>query len=163
MPVHYVTYKGIKFPPAYNSMHSLSFAHNEFLVRDDDVFNITYPKSGTVWMTEILSLIRSHGHPSWNQSVLNSDRMPWFSTRLGLEAALSYPSPRLLTCHLPRHIFPKSFSHSTAKVIYTLRDPRDVVVSYFYFCQMCNSYEDPVSFEQFLMDFLSGECKCGLC
>ncbi|XP_052561121.1 sulfotransferase 2B1-like [Tympanuchus pallidicinctus] len=116
MPVHYVTYKGIKFPPAYNSEHSLSFAHNEFLVRDDDVFNITYPKSGTVWMTEILSLIRSQGHPSWNQTVLNSDRMPWFSTCLGLEAALSYPSPRLLTCHLPRHIFPKSFSHSTAKV-----------------------------------------------
>lgn len=72
--------------------------------------------AGTVWMTEILSLIRSHGHPSWNQTILNSERMPWFSTRLGLEAALSYPSPRLLTCHLPRHIFPKSFSHSTAKV-----------------------------------------------
>lgn len=47
MPVHYVTYEGIKFPPAYNSEHSLSFAHNEFLVRDDDIFNITYPKSGT--------------------------------------------------------------------------------------------------------------------
>ncbi|XP_035164685.1 sulfotransferase 2B1-like isoform X4 [Oxyura jamaicensis] len=45
MPVHYVMYKGIKFPPAYNSEHSLSFAHNEFLVRDDDVFNVTYPKS----------------------------------------------------------------------------------------------------------------------
>lgn len=28
---------------------------------------------------------------------------------------------------------------------------------------MCNSYEDPVSFEQFLRDFLSGECECGLC
>uniref|UniRef100_A0A8C3CFW9 Sulfotransferase n=1 Tax=Cairina moschata TaxID=8855 RepID=A0A8C3CFW9_CAIMO len=138
MPVHYVTYKGIKFPPAYNSEHSLSFAHNEFLVRDDDVFNVTYPKSGTVWMTEILSLIRSRGHPSWSQTILNSDRMPWFSTRLGLEAALSYPSPRLLTCHLPRHIFPKSFSHSTAKVIYTLRDPRDVVVSYYYFSKMSN-------------------------
>ncbi|OXB74358.1 UNVERIFIED_CONTAM: hypothetical protein H355_002423 [Colinus virginianus] len=172
MPVHYVMYKGIKFPPAYNSVHSLSFAHNEFLVRDDDVFNITYPKSGTtgmaeggqrgtVWMTEILSLIRSRGRPSWSQTVLNSDRMPWFSTRLGLEAALSYPSPRLLTCHLPRHIFPKSFSHSTAKVIYTLRDPRDVVVSYFYFCQMCNSYEDPVSFEQFLRDFLNGDLPHG--
>ncbi|XP_065606274.1 sulfotransferase 2B1-like [Cyrtonyx montezumae] len=161
MPVHYVTYKGIKFPPAYNSVHSLSFAHNEFLVRDDDVFNITYPKSGTVWMTEILSLIHSRGQPSWSQTVLNSDRMPWFSTRLGLEAALSYPSPRLLTCHLPRHIFPKSFSHSTAKVIYTLRDPRDVVVSYFYFCQMCNSYEDPVSFEQFLRDFLNGDLPHG--
>lgn len=82
---------------------------------------IPYPSSllslvGTVWMTEILSLIRSRGCPSWSRAVLNSDRMPWFSTRLGLESALSYPSPRLLTCHLPRHIFPKSFSHSRAKV-----------------------------------------------
>ncbi|NXN40371.1 ST2B1 Sulfotransferase, partial [Rhinoptilus africanus] len=157
MSVHYVMYEGIKFPPAYNSEHSLSFAHNEFLVRDDDIFNVTYPKSGTVWMTEILSLIRRHGSPSWNRAVLNSDRMPWFSTRLGLESALSYPSPRLLTCHLPWHIFPKSFSHSSAKVIYTLRDPRDVVVSYYYFSKMCNSYEDPTSFEQFLRDFLNGD------
>lgn len=47
MPVRYVTYEGIKFPLAYNSEHSLSFAHNEFLVWDDDIFNVTYPKSGT--------------------------------------------------------------------------------------------------------------------
>ncbi|NXJ57670.1 ST2B1 Sulfotransferase, partial [Spizaetus tyrannus] len=164
MPVQYVTYDGIKFPPAYNSEHSLSFAHNEFLVRDDDIFNVTYPKSGmrgTVWMTEILSLIRSRGCPSWNRAVLNSDRMPWFSTHLGLESALSYPPPRLLTCHLPRHIFPKSFSHSSAKVIYTVRNPRDVVVSYYYFSKMCNSYEDPTSFEQFLRDFLNGELPHG--
>ncbi|NXS55211.1 ST2B1 Sulfotransferase, partial [Brachypteracias leptosomus] len=157
MPVHYVTYGGIKFPPAYNSEQSLSFAHNEFLVRDDDTFNITYPKSGTrgtVWMTEILSLIRSRGCPGWNRAVLNS-------TRLGLGSALSQPPPRLLTSHLPRHIFPKSFSRSRAEVIYTLRDPRDVVVSYYYFSKMCSSYEDPTSLEQFLRDFLDGELPHG--
>ncbi|XP_009953850.1 PREDICTED: sulfotransferase family cytosolic 2B member 1, partial [Leptosomus discolor] len=140
MPVHYVTYEGVKFPPAYNSERSASFANNEFLVRDDDIFNVTYPKSGTVWMNEILSLIRSHGCPIWT---------------------LSYPPPCLLTYHLPRHIFPESFSHSRAKVVYTLRDPRDVVVSYYYFSKMCNSYEDPMSFEQFLRDFLDGELPHG--
>ncbi|KAM9273613.1 LOW QUALITY PROTEIN: sulfotransferase 2B1-like [Morus bassanus] len=146
--------------PAYHSEHSFSFAHTEFLVQDDDIFNVTYPKSatrGTVWMTEILSLIRSHGCPGWNQTILSSDCMPWFSTHLGLESALSYPLPLLLTCHLPRLTFLKSFSHSSTKVIYTLRDPQDVVVSSYYFSKMCNSYEDPTSFEQFLRDFLNGE------
>ncbi|XP_032642440.1 sulfotransferase 2A1 [Chelonoidis abingdonii] len=161
MAVDYVTYQGIKFPPAYNSERSLCFAHKEFQVQDDDVFNVTYPKSGTVWMIEILSLIRSGGDPAWNRTVLNSTRVPWFTTRLGLESALSYPRPRLLTCHLPIHLFPTSFIGSRAKVVYTLRNPKDVLVSYFYFSKMCSSYEDPKSFEQFLGDFLSGDVPHG--
>ncbi|XP_039365639.1 sulfotransferase 2A1 isoform X1 [Mauremys reevesii] len=161
MAVEYVTYQGIKFPPAYNSERSLHFAHKEFQVQDDDVFNVTYPKSGTVWMTEILSLIRSGGDPAWNRTILNSTRVPWFTTRLGLESALSYPRPRLLTCHLPILLFPTSFFGSRAKVIYTLRNPKDVLVSYFYFSKMCSSYEDPESFEQFLGDFLSGDVPHG--
>ncbi|NXT96648.1 ST2B1 Sulfotransferase, partial [Anhinga rufa] len=165
MPVHYMTYKGVKFPPAYNSEQSLSFTHNEFLVQDDDIFNVTYPKctkAGAVWMTEILSLIHSHSCPIWSQTIPSSDCMPSFSTHLGLESGLSYPLPRLLTCHLPRHSCPKSFSHSSTKVVYTLWDPRDVVVSSSYFSKMCSSYEDPTSFEQFLRDFLNGEHECGL-
>ncbi|KAG6922205.1 sulfotransferase family cytosolic 2B member 1-like, partial [Chelydra serpentina] len=161
MAVEYVTYQGIKFPPAYNSEQSLRFAHKEFQVQDDDVFNVTYPKSGTVWMTEILSLIHHGGDPTWNRAVLNSTRVPWFTTRLGLESALSYPQPRLLTCHLPVQIFPTSFFGSKAKVVYTLRNPKDVLVSYFYFSKMCTSYEDPKSFEQFLEDFLSGDVPHG--
>ncbi|NXJ71105.1 ST2B1 Sulfotransferase, partial [Rostratula benghalensis] len=108
-------------------------------------------------MAEILILICRHGCPSWSRGVLISDRMPWFSTRLGLESALNYSSSCLRTCHLPRHIFPKSFSHPSATVIYTLWDPQDVVVSYYYFSRICNSYEDPMSFEEFLEDFLGGE------
>ncbi|XP_048690791.2 sulfotransferase 2B1 isoform X1 [Caretta caretta] len=181
MAVEYVTYQGIKFPPAYNSEQSLRFTHKEFQVQDDDVFNVTYPKSGTVWMIEILSLIRSGGDPAWNRAVLNSTRVPWFTTRLGLESALSYPRPRLLTCHLPVQLFPTSFFGSRAKVdqagcawglqyragvtgakvVYTLRNPKDVLVSYFYFSKMCSSYKDPESFEQFLRDFLSGDVPHG--
>ncbi|XP_048373662.1 sulfotransferase 2A1 [Sphaerodactylus townsendi] len=161
MTVQYIQYKGIKFPPGYNSVHSLCFAENKFEVRDDDIFNVTYPKSGTVWMTEILSLILSGGEPTWNQSVLNSLRAPWFSTQLGLETAHNCPSPRLLTCHLPIQIFPKAFFTSKAMLVYTSRDPRDVVVSYYYFTKMCRTYEDPKSFGDFLESFLSGDVPHG--
>uniref|UniRef100_A0A8D0HGY4 Sulfotransferase n=1 Tax=Sphenodon punctatus TaxID=8508 RepID=A0A8D0HGY4_SPHPU len=161
MAVRYVCYKGINFPPGYNSEQSLRFAETQFRVRDDDVFNVTYPKSGTVWMTEILSLIRSRGDPAWNRAVLNSERSPWFSTQLGLDAAQTCPSPRLLTCHLPLQLFPKAFFSSRAKVVYTVRDPRDVVVSYYHFSKMCSSYQDPESFAQFLEDFLRGDVPHG--
>uniref|UniRef100_A0ACB8EVJ2 Uncharacterized protein n=1 Tax=Sphaerodactylus townsendi TaxID=933632 RepID=A0ACB8EVJ2_9SAUR len=68
MTVQYIQYKGIKFPPGYNSVHSLCFAENKFEVRDDDIFNVTYPKSGTCVMTEIPSLI-----PQWGESNLESE------------------------------------------------------------------------------------------
>ncbi|XP_033025865.1 bile salt sulfotransferase [Lacerta agilis] len=161
MAVQYVHYKGIKFPPGYNSVENLCFAENEFEVRDDDIFNVTYPKSGTVWMIEILSLILNGGNPTRNQSVLNSCRAPWFTTQLGLETAHLLPPPRLLTCHLPIHIFPKAFFSSKAKVVYTLRDPRDVLVSYYHFCKMCVPFENPESFNHFLESFLSGDVPFG--
>lgn len=42
-------------------------------------------------------------------------------------------------------------------MVYTSRDPRDIVVSYYYFTKMCTTYEDPISFNQFLKSFLSGD------
>nr|XP_020663040.1 bile salt sulfotransferase isoform X1 [Pogona vitticeps] len=161
MPAQYVQYKRIKFPCGYNSVESLQVAENEFQVRDDDIFNVTYPKSGTVWMIEILSLILNEGNPVLNQSVLNSLRAPWFTTQLGLETAHDLPSPRLLTCHLPIQIFPKAFFRSKAKVVYTLRDPRDVLVSYYHFSKMCIPFGEPKSFNHFFESFLNGEVLFG--
>ncbi|XP_062993672.1 sulfotransferase 2A1 isoform X2 [Elgaria multicarinata webbii] len=112
-------------------------------------------------MIEILSLILNGGNPTWNQHVLNSLRAPWFTTQLGLETAHNLPSPRLLTCHLPIQIFPKAFFSSKAKVIYTLRDPRDVLVSYYHFSKMCTCFEDPKSFNHFLESFLNGDVCFG--
>uniref|UniRef100_A0ACB8EV38 Uncharacterized protein n=2 Tax=Sphaerodactylus townsendi TaxID=933632 RepID=A0ACB8EV38_9SAUR len=46
-------------------------------------------------------------------------------------------------------------------LVYTSRDPRDVVVSYYYFTKMCRTYEDPKSFGDFLESFLSGDVPHG--
>uniref|UniRef100_K7FRG5 Sulfotransferase n=1 Tax=Pelodiscus sinensis TaxID=13735 RepID=K7FRG5_PELSI len=57
----------------------------------------------------------------------------------------------------PAHVSGPTPACTPLQVIYTLRNPKDVLVSYFYFSKMCSSYEDPESFEQFLGDFLSGD------
>uniref|UniRef100_A0A8C3FHK7 Sulfotransferase n=1 Tax=Chrysemys picta bellii TaxID=8478 RepID=A0A8C3FHK7_CHRPI len=116
MAREYFTHKGVLFPCLDYSPEKLSYVENEFQVRDDDIFNIAYLKSGTNWMLEILSLIRCDGDPGWVRSVLNWERAPWVESQLGLEAALKYPPPRLLCSHLPVQLFPKSLQRSKAKV-----------------------------------------------
>uniref|UniRef100_A0A8C4YIW0 Sulfotransferase n=1 Tax=Gopherus evgoodei TaxID=1825980 RepID=A0A8C4YIW0_9SAUR len=149
------------FPCLDFSPENLSYVENEFQVQDDDVFNITYPKSGTSWMREILSLIRSDGDPGWVRSVVNWDRVPWVESRPGLEATLKYPTPRLLCSHLPIQLFPKSLQRSKAKIIYTLRCPKDVLVSLYHFSKLLRYFRDPGSLDSFLEDFLSGNVVYG--
>ncbi|NXY91603.1 ST2A1 sulfotransferase, partial [Alcedo cyanopectus] len=67
-------------------------------------------------MLEILSLIRSDGDPRWCRSVPNWDRGPWLETGLGLRRARGNPRPRLISSHLPVHLFPRAFFTSKAKV-----------------------------------------------
>ncbi|XP_067170394.1 sulfotransferase 2B1 [Apteryx mantelli] len=157
----YFQYKGISFPGLIYSPRALEAAHNDFQVLDDDVFNVTYQKSGTVWMLEILSLIRSDGDPSWCRTVPNWDRAPWFETVLGLGRAQRNPPPRLISSHLPVQLFAKSFFSSKAKVIYTVRNPKDVLVSLYHFAQIFRPYKDPGSLDQFLDKFLEGDVPFG--
>ncbi|XP_066484552.1 sulfotransferase 2B1-like [Tiliqua scincoides] len=157
----YFQYKGINFPDLIYSPKVLQKVENNFQVRDDDIFNVTYQKSGTVWMLEILSLIRSNGDPTWCQTVLNWERAPWYETVVGYRKCLKNKSPRLISSHLPVQLFAKNFFNSKAKVIYTVRNPKDVLVSLYYFALMFHPYRDPGTFDQFLEGFLKGEVPFG--
>nr|XP_025034916.1 sulfotransferase family cytosolic 2B member 1 [Pelodiscus sinensis] len=139
----YFQYKGISFPELIYSAQGLREAENGFRVRDDDIFNVTYQKSGTVWMLEILSLIRSNGDPSWCRTVPNWERGPWYETILGLRMAQGNRSPRIISSHLPIQLFAKSFFRSKAKVVYTVRNPKDVLVSLYHFAQIFRPYKAP--------------------
>uniref|UniRef100_A0A8V5GM86 Sulfotransferase n=1 Tax=Melopsittacus undulatus TaxID=13146 RepID=A0A8V5GM86_MELUD len=156
----YFQHEGITFPGLLYSPRGIEAAR-EFPVYDDDVFNVTYQKSGTVWMLEILSLIHSNGDPQWVQSVPNWDRGPWLETLLGLRRARGCPRPRLLSSHLPVQLFPKAFFGSKAKVIYTVRNPKDVLVSLYHFARIFRPYKDPGTLEQFMERFLQGDVPFG--
>ncbi|XP_073511877.1 sulfotransferase 2B1-like isoform X1 [Phyllobates terribilis] len=158
----YIEYKGVLFPNNMTSKKDLEFAENEFLVRDDDIYNITYPKSGTTWMIEILSLIKKNGDPTWSNTVQNYERAPWIEeSSVPQRLQQSEEHPRLISSHLPKHIFMKSFHGSKAKVIYTIRDPKDAAVSLYYFSIMSTYYKDPESMEHFLKEFLTENMPYG--
>ncbi|KAM4015717.1 sulfotransferase 2B1-like isoform 1-T2 [Anomaloglossus baeobatrachus] len=158
----YMEYDGFLFPHHAVTKESMEFLANEFQFRDDDIYNVTYPKSGTTWMIEILSLIKKHGDPTWNNTVPNWERAPWIEE---LEAAQklneSEECPRLITSHLPKQIFMKSFKNSKAKIIYTIRNPKDAAVSLYYFAIMSAFYRDPGSMDSFLKEFLTEKMPYG--
>ncbi|XP_073512380.1 sulfotransferase 2B1-like isoform X2 [Phyllobates terribilis] len=158
----YKEYKGVLFLNRRTTKEDLEFVENEFQVRDDDIYNITYPKSGTTWMIEILSLIQKNGDPSWSNTVPNWERVPWIE-ELDVAQRLQHSEehPRLISSHLPKHIFMKSFNDSKAKVIYTVRDPKDAAVSLYYFSKMCTVFKDPESMDSFLEEYLTENMPYG--
>lgn len=156
----YFWYKGIPFPLAVYSPESISSTENAE-VRDDDIFVVTYPKSGTNWMIEILSLIIKDGDPSWVRSVPIWQRAPWCETVVGAFSLPDESTPRLMSSHLPIQLFTKSFFTSKAKVIYMGRNPRDVVVSLYHYSKIAGQLKDPGTPDQFLQNFLKGEVQFG--
>uniref|UniRef100_A0A8C5SFU5 Sulfotransferase n=2 Tax=Laticauda laticaudata TaxID=8630 RepID=A0A8C5SFU5_LATLA len=156
-----VQYGGITFPSIVHSEESICYAHRSFQVRDSDVFNVTYPKSGTTWMQEILTLIYSNGDPTFSQSTPCWERVPWVEHNAAKQYLENRPSPRLITSHLPATIFPEKFFTSQAKAIYIVRDPKDVCVSLYHYTKMCSFLEYREDFGEFIELFSTGKILFG--
>ncbi|XP_075047314.1 sulfotransferase 2B1-like isoform X2 [Mixophyes fleayi] len=113
-------------------------------------------------MIEILSLIRSNGDATWCHKVSSYMRNPWLdATGDGAQVVDGCQSPRFLSSHLPIQFFPKSLFSSKAKVIYTARNPKDVLVSMYHFAHMSYVIKTPHSFDEFMEDFLQGRVPFG--
>ncbi|XP_034553053.1 amine sulfotransferase-like [Notolabrus celidotus] len=125
-------------------------------IRDTDVFVITYPKSGTIWMQQILLLLEAEGDvSSISQAGNNSDLVPWMEVKGTREAFITAPSPRLRVSHLPSRFMPAALSTRKGKVIYVARNPKDVLVSYFHFHKVANMLETPKDFNDFFEKFMT--------
>ncbi|XP_008068341.1 bile salt sulfotransferase-like [Carlito syrichta] len=154
-------YEGIAFPTVGFKPELMKQAHDEFVVKDEDVVTVTYPKSGTNWLIEILCLIHSKGDPKWIQSVPIWDRSPWVETEEGYKLLTDKEGPRLLSSHLPIHLFPKSIFNSKAKIIYLVRNPRDVLVSGYFFWNSVTFVKRSKSLEQYFEWFIQGNVIYG--
>ncbi|TRY59430.1 hypothetical protein DNTS_001144 [Danionella cerebrum] len=148
-------YHGLLLPRIAHTDESLQFLEN-FQVKDDDVFAITYPKSGTTWMQELLPPLLNGGDLTSIQTVPNWDRVPWLEETRAPLVLDTMSSPRPIVSHMPCHLMPATLFKSKAKVIYITRNPKDVAVSSFYFHKMASFLDDPGTFEEFIDKFLAG-------
>ena len=99
------------------------------VIRPDDVFIATYPKSGTAWVQQILKLAANNGvEPNIDIDVF----APWHE-HMSLEEMDAMPSPRVFKSHLPYQLMPGGGdpANTKGKYIYLIRNPKDVAVSLF--------------------------------
>ncbi|XP_032635533.1 amine sulfotransferase-like [Chelonoidis abingdonii] len=155
-------HKGFYFHPGHDiTTPEYIDSLEDFEIRDSDVFVVTYPKSGTVWTQNILSLIYHEGHRDGTENIKIIDRVPWLEYNIHNMDYVHCPSLRLFATHLPYYLVPRDLKNRRAKVIYVARNPKDVAVSYFHFSSISVLLETIPDFNVFLERFLAGKVLAG--
>ena len=153
---------GITFPPTITQGRIDELKN--FPLRLDDLFIVTYPKSGTTWVQQIIKQIRNEGK---KVGVKITDAIPWLE-RTGLilpsgTRAVAMPSPRSFKSHTPYHMMPGGPPHSScAKYIYVARNPKDVAVSLYYHSRAIKMFEYSGPWDHFFQLFMDGKVESGL-
>uniref|UniRef100_A0A8D0DQN3 Sulfotransferase n=1 Tax=Salvator merianae TaxID=96440 RepID=A0A8D0DQN3_SALMN len=130
--LYHFKYKGCYFTTNATTPEHIDSLEN-FEIRDNDVFLVTYPKSG---------------HRNGVENIDLMDRVPWLEYNVRHMDYQRCPSPRLFASHLPYFL-----------VIYVARNPKDALVSYFHFSKILTDMEDEPDFGKFMERFLAGKGK----
>lgn len=147
-----------------------------FIIRPDDIWVMTFPKSGTTWVVNIVYQLMHNIDLStdfWDQRYNLSLEAPLMLSVTdenindevhmnrvrGAEVYLDFkgmqPSPRLMKTHLPAHLVPKNIWTVKPKIIHVYRNPKDVVISMYHMYKNHSSIRYPGTVEDFLDIFLN--------
>ncbi|KAF7232004.1 hypothetical protein EG68_10929 [Paragonimus skrjabini miyazakii] len=124
-----------------------------------DVIVASYPKSGTTLLSELVFLLVNN--LDWSQSAAQNleIRVPYFEYLWpGPHALINQSAPRIVKTHLPFTHLPRNVQcGESARIIYIVRDPRDVVVSYHHFtrCFIPAGYKNQEALHGFVGRFLA--------
>ena len=127
-----------------------------FQARSTDVFVATYPKSGTTWMQQIVHGLRSSGSMDFGEI---TEVVPWLEacSDLGQDPhAQQVGGFRAFKTHFSYDLVPKD-----ARYIYVVRDPKDVLLSFYRFFEGFMFEPGSISLTDFAHTFFMSGSKSG--
>lgn len=116
-------------------------------VNEDDIFLCAYPKAGTHWTWEIMTMLLQQSaeyHPHEKESHMYEFHIP--------ETLQALEPPRVFNTHVRPNNLPEQFFEKRCKTVFVQRNPKDTAVSFFYHCK--NLIKFGGIFEQFMDFFL---------
>jgi Sulfotransferase domain len=112
----------------------------------DDVFLTSYPRSGNTWTR---FLVGNLVHTEESVTFLNVERLVPDMYKHSDRYMRNLPRPRMLKSH-------EVFDPRYKRVIYIVRDPRDVAVSQYHWEMKQKSVQDECPIEQFVPRWIEG-------
>ena len=121
-------------------------AGRSLAVRPDDAFIVSYPRSGNTWTRFLIANLM---HPEKEVSFKNIESLIPDCEAQSSKYMKSVPRPRLIKSH-------EYFDPRYRKVLYIVRDPRDVALSYYDFARKYRQVDDTYPLTAFVSDFVAG-------
>ncbi|XP_034368525.1 sulfotransferase 6B1-like [Arvicanthis niloticus] len=144
-------YMGIIFSTM--SSEELLGSLDSFDAREDDIFLVSYPKSGTHWLAEVIESIPNAGVTLTSPIELGDISK--------LEELKTVPKRRAIPTHLNYEMLPMTVKQKQCKIIYIVRNPKDTAVSMFHYYRDNPNLPSTETWAAFLELFLKGDVVYG--
>ena len=125
----------------------LDVARRGLHVFPDDTFIVSYPKSGNTWTRFLVANLLHPGEPVTFENI---ERIVPDMHAQSKRFFRSLPRPRFIKSH-------EYFDPRYARVIYIVRDPRDVLISSYHFHRKQRQIPDDYPITQYVKRFLEGD------
>ncbi|XP_064617244.1 sulfotransferase 1C4-like [Liolophura sinensis] len=127
--IKFFNYSRTPLPTMVGDQVACTAHWKDFKARPDDIYicRYRYSKCGTNWTWEIIKMLLSS-----TTEYMKENKMSTMMEIQDLDALDAMSSPRVLNTHLVVHQLPPDVLAKGCKILYLLRNPKDVTVSGFY-------------------------------
>ncbi len=122
-------------------------AGRNLAVYPDDTFLVSFPRSGNTWTR---FLIANLAYPGQQVSFTNIERLIPDTASQSSRAVKRTPRPRIIKSH-------EYFDARYPKVVYIVRDPRDIALSYYDFQRKYRHIDDSFPLDRYVSGFIVGK------